>query len=126
MLLCTHFADTCVVAEDDGAVVGFLSGYLKPADPAALFVWQVAVSAGVRGQGVGSRLLEELASRPECAAVNRIETTINPSNRASWALFEKYAVKRGADCIRKRLFREEDFGAETHEEELLLEVGPFG
>lgn len=126
MLLCTHFAETCVVAEADEHVVGFLSGYLKPADPSTVFVWQVAVGADARGRGVASRLLEELASRPSCASVSRIETTINPSNRASWALFEAFAARRGAGCARKSLFRKEDFGAETHEEEQLLEIGPFG
>ncbi len=125
MLLCTHFAGTCVVAETDGEVVGFVSGYRQPSSPDTLFVWQVAVRESARGCGVAFGLLDELTSRPECAGVARIETTINPSNQASWSLFESFAAKRGAGCARKRFFRQEDFGAETHEEEQLLEIGPL-
>ncbi len=54
LLLCTDFAATCVVAERDGDLVGFVSGYLKPADPRGLFIWQVAVSPAARGLGAGA------------------------------------------------------------------------
>src|SRR5690606_23617577 len=32
-LQCDHFADTCVVAELDGEIVGWVSGYILPAEP---------------------------------------------------------------------------------------------
>src|SRR5690606_35020586 len=44
LLQCTHFADTCVAAEQDGELVGFISGYIPPKQADTLFVWQVAVS----------------------------------------------------------------------------------
>jgi L-2,4-diaminobutyric acid acetyltransferase len=125
MLLCTHFADTCAVAEKEGVLAGFASGYRKPADPAVLFVWQVAVSQRGRGQGIGQGLLEEITTRPEQAAIRHLEATISPSNRPSWALFESFAKKRGAKCASQALFQEEDFGGQQHEEERLLRVGPF-
>ena len=125
MLLCTHFADTCAVAEREGSVVGFVSAYRKPNDHSVLFVWQVAVSERGRGQGVGKGLLEEILTRPEQAAVRNLEATISPSNRPSWALFESFARKRGAKCASQTLFREEDFGSQEHEEEQLLRIGPF-
>lgn len=37
-----HFRETCVVAELDGDIVGWVSGHIIP-DQNALFVWQVAV-----------------------------------------------------------------------------------
>jgi L-2,4-diaminobutyric acid acetyltransferase len=125
MLLCVHFADTCVVAEEGGRVVGFLSAYRKPADPDVVFVWQVAVSPTVRGRGIGSRMLAELTVRPSCSSATAIETTIGPSNRVSWALFESFAKKLGAAMSRETLFLEEDFGDEGHEAEVLLRVGPI-
>jgi L-2,4-diaminobutyric acid acetyltransferase len=125
VLLCTHFADTCVVAEEQGRVVGFVSAYRKPADPDTAFVWQVAVSDKVRGRGVGSRMLCELIARPSCSSVTLIETTIGPSNRASWALFESFAKKLGAAMSRAQFLREEDFGDEGHEAEILLRIGPI-
>ncbi len=125
MILCAHFADTCVVAEKQGRQVGFASAYLKPADPNVLFVWQVAVHPHARGCGVGSRMLLELLARPCCSHLTAIETTIGPDNRASWALFESLAEKLGATTYREMFFREEDFGEPGHEAELLLRIGPF-
>src|SRR5690606_8909841 len=125
MILCAHFADTCVVAEEHGSVVGFISAYRKPADPDVLFVWQVAVSSRVRGRGVASRMLHELLARVGSSNVAAIETTISPDNRASWALFESFAKRLGAAMTRETFFQEEDFGDEKHEAETLLRVGPI-
>jgi L-2,4-diaminobutyric acid acetyltransferase len=33
LLLCSHFASTCIVAEDGRGLAGFISGYCKPDDP---------------------------------------------------------------------------------------------
>jgi L-2,4-diaminobutyric acid acetyltransferase len=125
MLLCAHFPDTCAVAESEGDLVGFVSGYRKPGDRSVLFVWQVAVSPRARGQGVARRLLDEIVARPEQAAVRHVEATITPSNRASWALFYSFAKERGAACARQTLFEEGDFGDQDHEPELLLRIGPL-
>lgn len=125
MVLCAHFADTCVLAEDQGSLVGFTTAYRMPAAPDVLFVWQVAVHGRVRGRGVGSRMLLELLARPSCSSVTTIETTIGSDNRASWALFESLAGKLGAVTSREMFFRKEDFREPGHEAELLLRIGPF-
>lgn len=125
LLLCTHFARTCVVAELDGRLVGFLSAYRKPEDATVLFVWQVAVGAAARGRGVGKRLLAEALDGALPDGARYIETTIGPTNRASWALFESFAAERQAPCKRESIFQAEDFGEEDHEEEVLLRIGPF-
>jgi L-2,4-diaminobutyric acid acetyltransferase len=123
LLLCTHFADTCVVAELEGRVVGFLSAYRKPQDDSVLFVWQVAVSPTVRGRGTGKQMLEQVFR--QCRWARFIETTIGPDNKASWALFESFARKHSAPSKQETLFAPEDFGAESHEEERLLRIGPL-
>jgi L-2,4-diaminobutyric acid acetyltransferase len=125
LLLCSHFANTCVVAQREGRLVGFVSSYKKPAESAVLFVWQVAVSATARGEGLASQMLDELLQREDCRAVRWVETTIAPTNEASWALFESLAKRRGALCAQETLFQPEDFGTEGHEEERLLRIGPL-
>ncbi|CAM3181817.1 diaminobutyrate acetyltransferase [Paracoccus nototheniae] len=89
-----HFRDTCVVADLDGDVVGWISGHMIPNDD-ALFVWQVAVSPRARGLGLGRKMLTHLVDRDECTEANRLNTTITRDNDASWALFRSLARHLG-------------------------------
>ncbi|MBP0483076.1 diaminobutyrate acetyltransferase [Sagittula salina] len=95
LLQCDHFADTCVVAELDGEVVGWISGYLTPNAGDTLFVWQVAVSEKARGMGLGVTMLQSLLNREICAGVTRLQTTITADNAASWGMFRKFARVQG-------------------------------
>ncbi|WP_301066249.1 diaminobutyrate acetyltransferase [Pseudooceanicola sp.] len=85
-----HFSDTCVVAELDGEVVGWISGHMIPTKN-ELFVWQVAVSPKARGLGLGKLMLLELIERDACDGATHLKTTITESNAASWALFRGFA-----------------------------------
>lgn len=87
---CDHFAETCVVAEMNGEVVGWISAYVMPNAPDTLFVWQVAVSEKARGMGLGVLMLQSITNRPACEDVMRLQTTITSENDASWALFRKF------------------------------------
>lgn len=89
-----HFRDTCVVAELDGQIVGWISGHMIP-DEDALFVWQVAVSEKARGMGLGKLMLAELIERDACDGATSLKTTITKDNAASWALFRSFARSIG-------------------------------
>src|SRR5262249_19192256 len=52
LILCTHFHETCVLAERDREVLGFISGYREPSRADVLFCWQVAVAAGMPRAGL--------------------------------------------------------------------------
>ncbi|MCC6001701.1 MAG: diaminobutyrate acetyltransferase [Pararhodobacter sp.] len=97
LIQCDQFADTCIVAERDGQIVGWISGHIRPDAPDTLFVWQVAVHASARGLGLGRRMLSALVARPECAATQQMETTITRDNAASWALFRGFARAMGGE-----------------------------
>lgn len=97
LIQCDHFRDTCVVAEMDGRVVGWISGYIKPGDPDTVFVWQVAVSEAARGRGLGQRMLTALLKRDACEDVTRLQTTITADNAASWGLFTRFADRMGGE-----------------------------
>jgi L-2,4-diaminobutyric acid acetyltransferase len=97
LIQCDHFRDTCVVAEMDGRIVGWISGHIMPNDDETLFVWQVAVHEDARGRGLGHRMLRAILSRKECAGVHRVQTTITADNASSWALFTKFADRTGAE-----------------------------
>jgi len=95
LLQCDHFRDSCVVAEMDGRVVGWVSAYVMPNDPETLFVWQVAVDDSARGTGLGRRMLAHLLERDVCRTVRRLQTTITTDNGASWGLFSRFAEHVG-------------------------------
>lgn len=125
LLQCTHFAETSVLAETtDGSCVGFTSGYFVPAEPDALFVWQVAVSKVARRTGLGSRMLAFLidgsTTRP-----NRILTSINPGNLASRAMFTALADQYGATIQEANWFASKTHFNGQHPDEILLEIGPL-
>ncbi|WEX08736.1 diaminobutyrate acetyltransferase [Chelativorans sp. AA-79] len=125
LLQCDHFGDTCVAAERDGAIVGWISAYLMPDDPQTLFVWQVAVDESAQGQGVAKKMLRELMKRDACAQVRRLKTTITSDNAASWALFRSFARGQGAELASEPYFRKnEHFDGEHATEHMVTIVLP--
>jgi len=125
LLQSCHFSDTSVAAELSQEIVGFISGYVLPKQPDTLFIWQVAVGEKARGQGLASRMLADILSRPACQQVKYLETTITPDNRASWALFESLANKLNAKLERSVMFDRQQHFAGQHETEMLVRIGPF-
>ena len=124
LLWCRDFADTSVVARRRGAVVGFISGYLRPAAPRTVVVWQVAVDSSCRGKGVAARMLDGLVNRLAPMGVRYLETTVTADNTASNRLFSSFAARHGADMDRAELFGRADF-PDGHDPEFLYRIGPL-
>jgi len=126
LLQCDHFADTCVVAELDGRIVGWVSAYIVPTDPETLFVWQVAVDAKARGLGVAKKMLAHLTEREVCKDVTRLQTTITADNEASWALFNAFADRMDAPLEHDAHFESDAHFAGNHDTEYMVTIGDFG
>lgn len=124
ILMCQHFGDTCLVAERDGEMVGFVLAYVPPRQPDTVFVWQVGVSKKTRGKGVGIKLLRYLLALDGCRNVNYLEASVTPSNKPSQGLFRAFAKKSGTTC-RKLPFFPSEFFPEPHESEHLYRIGPI-
>lgn len=124
ILLCQHFGNTCLVAETDQIMAGFVLAYVPPRQPDTVFVWQIGVAREVRGRGVGLHLLRHLLALDGCRNVQYIEASITPSNTASQSLFRAFARKWGVSC-RKLPFFPSEFFPEAHEPEYLYRVGPL-
>lgn len=80
-----HFGDTSFIAEDDGALVGFLLGFVSQSAIGEAYVHFVGVHPEYRARGVGRRLYGaffEEARRRECDTVRCITS---PTNRDSIA-----------------------------------------
>lgn len=117
LLQCTDFRDTCVVAEQGDAVLGWLSAYRTPNAPNRIFVWQVAVHPAARGQGLGLRMLDVLLERPAVAGADTLTTTITRDNDASWRLFTAFARIRGATLTKHPRFEQDAHFAGAHSTE---------
>ncbi|MBC7133740.1 MAG: diaminobutyrate acetyltransferase [Roseovarius sp.] len=122
LIQCDHFRDTCIVAEMDGEIVGWVSGYLLPDDPATLFIWQVAVSPKARGTGLGTRMLRTLLSRDNCKGVTRLQTTITRDNAASWALFRKFGDLAGGELTSAPHFTRAQHFDDMHDTEHMVTI----
>lgn len=122
-LLSDHFRDSCVIAEYQNKIIGFISAYQIPQRPQTLFVWQVVVNQEFRGQKIAWRMLIDLLQRFQPTELHQLETTVNPSNAASRGLFERLAAEQGT-VLKEDVFLEaEAFGpGDNHESELLLRI----
>lgn len=128
LLWATDFADTSVVADGDGELSGFITGYHPPTRPQVLFVWQVAVAPPAQGQGLAAAMLDGLVARIRSDRRGHpvtVEATVTPSNRQSRRFFTSFAERHGVP-----LTEQPRFGAElldpdcNHEDEPVLRIGP--
>nr|AMY57841.1 L-2,4-diaminobutyric acid acetyltransferase subunit [Streptomyces sp. WS088] len=127
LLWCRDFAATSPVARDaDGGPVGFITGYVRPARPETLPVWQVAVDHAQRGRGLPATLLDGLLPPVAATGVRGIETTITPDPTASNRLFTSFAERHPAPLEREVLFHGGLFPDGAHEPDLLYRIGPLG
>jgi len=124
VLMATHFAETCLIAESGGTSAGLVVAYCPPGRNDAVFVWQVAVAPEFRGRGLGRRLLRALVRRTSPLGVRFLEASVTPSNEASKALFRSLARDVGADC-RTLPFMGSELFPEPHEAEDLFRIGPI-
>lgn len=127
LLWCRDFAATSVVAmDDDGELLGFVMGYLRPDEPHVLFVWQVTTTGAARGRGVARGMLDALAGRLGSRA-RWLEASVTSDNTASRRTFERFAADHSTDLVETPLFAAEDFPASgvPHDPEVLLRIGPW-
>jgi len=115
----SHFADSCMLAELNGEIVGFVSAYRRPDNLQNLFIWQVAVSSSVRGKGLAKRLVTELLKKQMLShiALTAVSCTIAPSNAASQALFKSIAKQYRLNLDVTDFILAKHFSGQEHEAE---------
>ncbi len=117
LVLCDHFSQTCFVATIDDQPVGFVTSFIPPERPNALFVWQIGVDPKYWKNGIGIKLLKTLNDCEACTEINLIETTISPSNVASRALFTRLARLLNTEMRTSVGYTTKDFESGEHEDE---------
>lgn len=126
LLLVRDFADTCRVAVKGDEVVAFVLGYRRTDDPENLFIWQVAVDDNHRGEGLASRLIDDLVEGNVEGEdpIRYVETTVTDDNTASRKLFTSFARRWNARLDTDMLFEEDHF-PDSHDAERLHLIGPI-
>jgi L-2,4-diaminobutyric acid acetyltransferase len=125
LMVCRDFSETCIVAEHDGHVVGFVTGYRPPRKQDTVFVWQIGVAPNARGRRLASEVLDRLIASEACKGVRYLDTNVTPSNEASRALFGSLARRLNAPIEELEGFESSLFPEPSHEPERLLRIGPF-
>lgn len=122
VLFCIDFAETCVVAEVDGEMAGFVLGHRPPKRSDAIFVWQVGVAPWMRKQGLARRLIDAFIEQNPDA--RWLEASVTPENTASRKLFRSVARDRDVGC-EVLDFMGASLFPNSHEAEDLFRIGPF-
>lgn len=125
LLQCSHFAQTCVVAELNNQIVGWLSAYRPPEQVNCIFVWQMAVHPNARGLGLANRMLHHLLGRHAVLGVEYLHTTITQDNAASWSVFKRFAKTHQLALQQSPYFEKEHHFQGVHDTEYLVAIGPF-
>src|SRR5690625_3318380 len=125
LLVCSDWAATSLIAEDDEGLVGFVAAYRPPPRPEAVFVWQIGVAARARRRGLGRALLHQTLQLPANADVKFVTATVTDDNEASTALFRRFADDLGADCVTTPRFGAELFPGGDHQPEVEFVIGPL-
>lgn len=122
LLWCRDFFSTSVVAYIGTELVGFVTGYLCPADPATLMIWQVSVSPATRRRRIATTMINELVG---CTpGISSIEATVTGNNLASRRLFLGLADRWQAPVHEEVLFLATAFPV-PHQAEHLYRIGPI-
>ncbi|MCM8536969.1 MAG: diaminobutyrate acetyltransferase [Lentisphaeraceae bacterium] len=107
MIISRHLSSTCYVAEQNEQLAGFITSYYLPDNPRKIFIWQVGVNPDLRGQGIATRLLQTIAEHHP--SIREIQTTIEPTNKASIQLFKSFAERNSFKVSSEKFLNSEDF-----------------
>jgi ribosomal protein S18 acetylase RimI-like enzyme len=79
-----HFVGTSTIAEDaEGAIRGFLVGFVSQDDPTEGYIHFVGVTPELRGAGVGRSLYERFVGQVQELGVEVVKAITSPQNTTS-------------------------------------------
>lgn len=88
-IMLRYFGNSCIIAEFNDEIVGFVMGFRSQVDNDKFFLWQIGVFSYHRGKEIGKMLLEKFEKVAKELGCKKIEVTVDPENIPSQKLFEK-------------------------------------
>lgn len=107
-MLGAYFPSTCLVAEEDGRICGYI-GALPSAEKEMVFIWQIAVAKAIRGRGVAKSLLCSVLQRARGMGFSKIEIAISEENTACIRLLQSAAAEIGYHIEEAGTYADEQF-----------------
>lgn len=92
------FADTFLVAERDGRIVGYTIGALVQHRPATGWIVRLVVAEGYRRRGLGGDLVAAVTGSLRERGAGEIYLSVAPSNRVARALYERHGFRETDFC----------------------------
>jgi GNAT superfamily N-acetyltransferase len=92
-----HGGPFCLVAEDDGRLLGFailIPYFPGPALSHGLFLKELYVAAHARSEGVGERLIEGIRSEAERRGCTRVIWTTSDRNSGAQRFYDRLGMRR--------------------------------
>lgn len=80
-----------------GDEVVAMAGAYTPADPHTRVIWGVWVEPGLRGQTLGSRMVETVVLWAERAGADRVELWVTAANEPARALYEGLGFRESGE-----------------------------
>ncbi|QYR19335.1 GNAT family N-acetyltransferase [Paenibacillus sp. sptzw28] len=80
-----HFRETCLLAEENGKIVGFIIGFLSQSEPDEAYIRIVMVDPAWRGKGIGRSLYETFFERAGSLGRSVIRCVTAPGKKNSIA-----------------------------------------
>jgi predicted GNAT superfamily acetyltransferase len=88
-----HFTDTSFAADRDGALAGFLVGFVSQSQPGTAYIHFVGVDPGERGHGVGRRLYGTFFDAVRARGCTRVRAVTSPVNTGSVAFHRQMGFR---------------------------------
>ncbi|MBR6801299.1 MAG: GNAT family N-acetyltransferase [Eubacteriaceae bacterium] len=88
--------DNCIVAEDDGVIVGMVYYFVKHVSTPVhvekniLYIDTMAVHENYRGKGIGTAMFDHLREIAKCRDCVSFELSVNGKNEKAMKMYEKY------------------------------------
>ncbi len=102
-IILRYFGDYCLIAEEDGMLIGLIMGIVLPDSPRTYFLWQICVIPSHQGKGIGEKMVREIENQLRKQGFKRIELTIDPDNVESQKLFKKMGFKNISEKMGKTI-----------------------
>ena len=94
-ILFKYFDDTCFVLEEEGRIIGFVSGVISSKQPEILYLWQIGIDPAYRGRRHAETLIKRVVEIARAKGCRCLQVTIAPDNESSYKVFSRFARDHG-------------------------------